>query len=67
MCTMAKNDGLDKWIDKPKLKSPNQSKNNIVLDSLRERILELEETREQILQEITRLKSLEISGRTSDV
>lgn len=57
---MTPDDGLDRWIDKPKPKFANQSQSH-VLDSLRERISELEEAREKILQEIARLKSLQIS------
>lgn len=57
---MTPDEGLDRWIDRPKPKFANQSQNH-VLDSLRERILELEEAREKILQEIARLKSIQIS------
>lgn len=58
---MTESDGLDRWIDNPKPKFLSSlSSRNMVLDSLKERISELEKIHEQIQQEIIRLKSIQI-------
>lgn len=54
-------DGLDKWIDKHDNSKFSKSlfpHDHITLHSLKERIIELERMRDQILYELDRLKSL---------
>lgn len=55
-------DGLDKWIDKKNQSDDNsqsmQSQEAITRFSLKERILELEKMRDQIIYELDKLKGL---------
>ena len=58
---MNNTDGLDKWIEKhanSKFSKSLFSHDRITLHSLKERIIELERMRGQILYELDRLKSL---------
>jgi hypothetical protein len=55
-------DGLDKWVEKEQNSDTSFSKSlfpheRLALYSLKERILELEKMRDQILYELDRLKS----------
>ena len=67
---MDNTDGLDRWIDGNKKPSLEFSKSlfpreRITLYSLKERIIELERMRDQILYELDRLKSFS-EGRYHD-
>ncbi|HXW01829.1 MAG TPA: hypothetical protein VD828_00460 [Candidatus Nitrosotenuis sp.] len=58
---MDNTDGLDKWIEKHTNSKFSKSlfpHDRITLYSLKERIIELERMRDQILYELDRLKSL---------
>jgi len=58
---MNNTDGLDKWVDKHANSKFSKSlfpHDRITLHSLKERIIELEIMRDQILYELDRLKSL---------
>jgi hypothetical protein len=65
---MGNADGLDRWIEDDKKPSSKFSKSlfpheQITLHSLKERIVELEKMRDQILYELDKLKALKADSQ----